>query len=97
MTAFEKINGGTSFNEHQSLSWLLHIQKIGDRLFYSIIEDMKVFSPQAFREFARRIGNQNADANAINANADWFRLLHAGRRLRGWRRLRDSQLRMQPA
>ncbi len=78
MAAFEKVYRGTSFDEHESLCGLLHIQEIGDRLFHAVVEDVKIFSLKAFGEFARRISYQHADVNAINADADGFRLLRAG-------------------
>ena len=79
MTALEKIYGRTSFNEDKSLCGLLHIQEIGDRLLHSVVEDVKIFSLKPFGEFARRISYQHSDVNAINADADGFRLLRAGR------------------
>jgi hypothetical protein len=79
MAALEKIDRGTSFDEHESLRGLLHIQEIGDRLFYAVVEDVEIFSLEAFGEFARRISYQHADVNAINADANEFRLSHGGR------------------
>src|SRR6202043_878596 len=94
MAALEKIHSRASFNEHQSLSRLFRIHKIGDRLFHSVIEDMKIVSLKAFGEFARRIGYQHANANPINANADGFRLLRFCRCQCGWSFLRGKLLRV---
>ena len=83
MAAREKINGGAGFNQHESLRRFVNGQKTGDGLLDAVIKNMKIFALQAFRELSRRIGNEDADVYAIDADADGQRLLRSLGLLRG--------------
>ena len=83
MAAFEKIDGRARSDEHERLRGLVNGQKTGDGLLDAVVEDVKIFALQAFREFAGRIGDENADVYAIDVDANGLRLLRGVSLLRG--------------
>jgi hypothetical protein len=70
MAALEKIDGWTSFDKKKDLGGLVHAKEIGDGLLGAVVEQVEVFAAHAADELAARIGDDDADVDAIHADAN---------------------------
>lgn len=80
MAALEEVHGGTSFDEEKDLSRLVDAEEIRDGLLNAIVEYLKIFASEASDELSARIGDEDADADAVHADVNVGRRL--GRLLR---------------
>lgn len=79
MFALEKVDGGAGFDEKKDLGGFVNAEKIRNVLLDAIIEDVEVFAAEACDELAARVGDEDADVDAVNADANvgsgWIALL----------------------
>jgi len=70
MAALEKVDGWASFDKKEDLGGLVNAKEIGDGLLGAIVEQVEVFAAHAADELAARIGDDNADVDAIYTDAN---------------------------
>ena len=74
VAGFQEVNRRARFDQHQHLGRLIDWREIGDRLLDAIVEDVEVLAVQSADELAARIGDDHADVDAIDADANgWGR------------------------
>jgi len=66
----QEIDGGAGFDEEKDLGRFIDIEKIGDGLGDTIIEEQEVMALEAGEELAAGVGDGNADADAFDADTN---------------------------
>ena len=92
----EEIDGRARFDEEQDLRGIIHGSEFGDGLLDPVIENVEVFPMQAFDEFAAHVGDDDADIDAFDGEADgWgrgeWRFLGAKREFREQKDQQEKQ------
>ena len=70
MAGFEKVDGWTGFHEEENLGRLVDGGEIRDGLFDAVVKNVKIASVQTLDKLAARIGDNDADIDAIDADVD---------------------------
>ena len=67
---FEKVDGGTCFHQQQDLRGFRDGREVGDGLLDAVVEDVEVFATQAFDEITVSVGDDYANVDTIDADAN---------------------------
>jgi len=64
--ALEEIDGGASFDEQKDLGGFIDVSEVSDGLFDAVVEDMKLRAREGINETAARVGDDDADVDAVD-------------------------------
>ena len=70
MSALKKIDSRAGFDQEKNLGGFVNAEKIGDGLLDAVVENVEIFAAKASDELPLRIGDEDADVDAVNADAD---------------------------
>ena len=70
----QEIDGRAGFYEEQNLGGFIDAEKISEGLLGTVVEEQKVSALKAGEELAARVGDGNADVDALDAHTDAGRL-----------------------
>jgi hypothetical protein len=96
VNVLQEVDRRARFDNEKNLCGIIHGSEVRDGLLRAIIEDAEVFAMQAFNEFATGVGDDDADVDALDGEADGLR--RGGRRiLRGERKGEEQKEREKEA
>ncbi len=66
----EEVDGGAGFDEEEDFGGRDYVGEIGDGLLDAVVQDVEVFAAEVGDEVALRVGDGDADVDAVDGDLD---------------------------